>query len=117
MKCVSITVYALKSQRKNAKCESKEYSIYPDGRKLKHAFTSGDFSDLQQWCTYMADEIGYPFFQFTVSDGLEELADGTNLWKRIHGFRPEPFTDAYRLCETVKTFFELYNVYTAQQSA
>ena len=48
MKSITITVYALKSTRKNAKANCKSYYAYPDSEKLKKSFTNSDYADLQE---------------------------------------------------------------------
>lgn len=113
MKSITITVYALKSTRKNAKANCKSYYAYPDSEKLKKSFTNSDYADLQEWCLYQIEKYGYKYFQFTVSDGTDTLSNGDPIFIFTHEFRDgKPYENEYCFCTSVKRFMDLYNAYT-----
>lgn len=113
MKSITITVFALKSTRRNAKANFKSYHAFPDSLKLKKSFTNDDYADLQEWCLYQIEHFGYKYFQFTVSDGTDVLSNGDPIFIYTHEFRDgRPYEDEGFFCESVKRFMDLYNAYT-----
>ena len=76
MKIVSISVYAAKSKRKNAKRECKIYQCFPDSTERKRRFTNDDMIDIQRWIGTQLDK-GYEYFQVVVEDGTTLSGDNS----------------------------------------
>lgn len=106
MKNVCIDVFALKSNRKNAKYEVKTFRCYPAEEKLKKKFTKNDRAELEQWAIAMTEK-GLECFQVVVVDGTKLEGENT-VWCRMHDFLPQAM-DFFRASTTAINFMNLYN--------
>lgn len=108
LKSVTISLIALKSKRKNAKCEIKEFTCYPGEEKFKQIFTEDNKKEAQEWCKYMTDK-GYPYFQVVVRDGTNvPCSSSTPIFTTLHDYIAVPMA-YYRATALVQNFMNLYN--------
>ena len=98
MKLNTITVYALKSTRKNAKCKSKTFRMYTGGDigRAKAFYSVIDVYHLMQFIDQ--HKLEYPVFQYTV------YVDNVCL----HAFLQSPLS-SYQATTQIERFMELLN--------
>ena len=75
MKSYTISIYALKSLRKNAKCKVKNFNVW-DGKNAKHLYTElMDFPEVTEWVKNIEEKTGYKHFRVIAYAGNICLRD------------------------------------------
>ncbi len=105
MKSIYIHVYALKSNRKNAKSEEKTFQCFPDAKKLKKSFSKNDIAEIQEWAIAMESK-GLKYFQVVISDGTNVLANEEPIFRIMHDFLPKAM-DSFKACTLVMNYMDL----------
>ena len=98
MKQYSITIYASKSARKNAKTDFHTFRIWDDGKTSKKEFTNSDIEYLKTWIETEKDN--FPVFHVVA------YADNVP----VTTWQQTAFSD-FQAMRTTETVMKLFNVY------
>lgn len=91
-----ITIYNVKSNRKNSKCSFKSYNVYQNYYKeYKRYFNDYDIMDLKQWINLQE----YNYYRLVVYYNTENL----------HNWKTHIFTSKGTLIKRVSLFMNMIN--------